>query len=522
MVVIMLENALRANARAILTALACTLLISFAANASAGDGATEPEEVYLTAAQALRAVLPEDEAPVLEKCELALTTEEKARIEARLGGRLFEDRFIVHRGRSAAGALAGYAVVTEEIGKFCPITFIVGIRPDASVRDVAVMVYRESRGGEVQRRRFLAQFVGKGLADPIRQNKDILNVTGATLSVRSVARGVRKVLYAVDELAICERRRAEIAWTGEALEPSAPGAAKSATQPDTPEDARSPDRRRSAAPIRRAGYLMGTILQATAYSPDDASEPAGRARTERAIRSAFEEVARLERLWSPWIESSELVRVNREASLHPVTVSAETIECVALALEVARRSGGAFDPTLRAEGWRRVALDLEAHTIAFLSTLGAGAPPLTLDLGGIGKGFALDRAAEVMRAEGVTHAMLDFGGQLLAVGPPADAPAWLVAVPDPRAPEGGAAALIAISSGSVSSSDQIERAGHIRDPKTGRTACASLASTVRAPTGALADALSTATFVLGPERGAALAAEMGASGSWIFPSERAR
>jgi Na+-translocating ferredoxin:NAD+ oxidoreductase RnfG subunit len=91
--------------------------------------------------------------------------------------------------------------VVEEIGKHRPITFVVGIRPDGKVEDVAVMAYREAYGGEVRSQRFLAQYRGKGPRDDLRPYHEIKNVAGATLSVEAASRAVRKAQALVAALA---------------------------------------------------------------------------------------------------------------------------------------------------------------------------------------------------------------------------------------------------------------------------------------------------------------------------------
>lgn len=93
------------------------------------------------------------------------------------------------------GAKLGYAVVAEEVGKFYPITFLVGVDTDLRVKGVRVLVYRESHGGDVRRMRFLRQYRGKSLSDPIRRHRDMINISGATLSVDALNRGVKKVLF---------------------------------------------------------------------------------------------------------------------------------------------------------------------------------------------------------------------------------------------------------------------------------------------------------------------------------------
>jgi hypothetical protein len=99
------------------------------------------------------------------------------------------------------GELLGHAVVLKEIGKTLPFTFLVAIRPDGSVDQVLLLSYRESRGQEIEREGFRRQYADKRLDDPIRRGRDLRNVTGATLSVDSLSRGVRRAL-ALHELLV--------------------------------------------------------------------------------------------------------------------------------------------------------------------------------------------------------------------------------------------------------------------------------------------------------------------------------
>jgi thiamine biosynthesis lipoprotein ApbE/Na+-translocating ferredoxin:NAD+ oxidoreductase RnfG subunit len=450
---------------------------------SAAAVARAEEEVYLTREQAFAEIFSKGER--LEEAEFRLTAEERLRIEARLRFRLAEEGFSIVRGIAPDGALSGYAVVTEEIGKYEPITFLVGVDPGGAVKDVAIMVYRESRGSEVKRRRFLSQFRGKTVADPIQQNRDIINVSGATLSVRSVARGVRKVLCVVNELLIGPERRAKIDWR-----PLSFSGAKS----------KSAD----AGMIRRARYVMGTILEAKAYGEPAAVLP--------ALEAIFEEVRRLDRLLSRFREDSEISRMNREAGAASVSVSEDTFFCVAAALDLARRSGGAFDPTLEPGGFSKVSLDSAARAVRFARE------GIEIDLGGIGKGYALERAAAILRARGVDRAALDFGGQVLVLDPPPGAQGWLVAISSPGDREdmiGG----FELARASVSTSGQEERPGHLVDPRRGAPAAAARQATVVAPSAMRADSLSTAAFVLGPAAGAALVAEEEGASAVIVPPE---
>lgn len=154
--------------------------------------AVHAQEVLLTRDQALREIFPEAVRATAERRPLDAAARE--RLHEQLGRQIEEDAVEVTRVFDAAGSFRGYAVVTEEIGKYRPITFMVGVTPQLAVRDVAVMVYRESRGGDVKRKRFLSQYRGKSASDPIDANRDIINISGATISVRSMNAGVKRVL----------------------------------------------------------------------------------------------------------------------------------------------------------------------------------------------------------------------------------------------------------------------------------------------------------------------------------------
>lgn len=150
------------------------------------------QEVLATPEQALREIFPEGTRTMHDV--RALAPDVKHRLEAQLGRRIAEDSVAVTLVQDAQGALVGYAVVTEEVGKYRPITFMVGVTPQFAIRDVTVLVYRESRGGDVKRKRFLSQYRGKRVRDPIDINRDIINISGATISVRSLNAGVKRVL----------------------------------------------------------------------------------------------------------------------------------------------------------------------------------------------------------------------------------------------------------------------------------------------------------------------------------------
>lgn len=156
--------------------------------------AQEGAQVYLTVDQAPRVVLPN--ADQWERRDIRLTpaqAEQARKLSAPAKPTIWEPFYISFVGKKA-GQVVGYAVICEEIGKHRPITFIVSAAPDGKVLDVAIMSYREPVGGEIRQEKFLDQFSGKNLRNPILQYRDIHNISGATLSVQALSRGVRKAL----------------------------------------------------------------------------------------------------------------------------------------------------------------------------------------------------------------------------------------------------------------------------------------------------------------------------------------
>lgn len=169
------------------------------AQAQADDLTESPDgpehvQVYLNLDEALKKVFPKADKTWTE--EWQPTSAEKQSIEFALGWRLPEETFVFHRA-SKKGKDQGYAMVDEQRGRFKPITFMVQVSPQGKVGRVEVMVYRESRGDGVQRQRFLKQFRGKSTSDPIRMNRDITVLSGATMSSRALTAGVKKALMLV-------------------------------------------------------------------------------------------------------------------------------------------------------------------------------------------------------------------------------------------------------------------------------------------------------------------------------------
>lgn len=270
---------------------------------------------------------------------------------------------------------------------------------------------------------------------------------------------------------------------------------------------------------------MGSELHLTAWAVDPAAANA-------AFGAVFEEFERLEALLSVWREGSDVQRINASAGREPVPVRAETRDVLRAAARISEWTDGKFDITFGAladvwkfdhdqdnrvptpaeiaahvplVNYRAVVVDEERGT-AFVSK-----PGMRVHLGGIGKGFAVDRAVAILRAAGLRDFLIQAGGDLY-VGGRAGAEPWRLGIQDPRGPGGTSFATIELSDATFSTSGDYERYferdgvryHHILDPATGAPARGCRSVTIVTRDATVADGLSTGVFVLGPERGMAL------------------
>jgi FAD:protein FMN transferase len=228
-------------------------------------------------------------------------------------------------------------------------------------------------------------------------------------------------------------------------------------------------------------YVMGTFLTVS-ITGDDAA---------LLVPIFLDEVQRLEALLSKYRPESDVSAISQAAGDHAVTVSEDAFQIIEEACRFAAQSGGAFDPTLEPQGYRHIRLDPIKRT-AFLALKG-----MTLDLGAIGKGFALDKALARVHAAGTPESvMADFGGQLLFWHRDGFFAPETVLIEDPLT-RTTAETIHVTSNCSISTSSNAERPGHLRNPLTGELAQKQGSVTVVARTGTEAEALSTAFFIEG-------------------------
>lgn len=268
---------------------------------------------------------------------------------------------------------------------------------------------------------------------------------------------------------------------------------------------------------------MGTIAGARLVLPRDLTAE----EAENLVRESFAEVNAHLSTWDP---TSEISLLNRAPADSAFTPSPLMRSCLVTARRLQEQSGGAFDPTaeslMRLWGFyrREGQLPEPAELEKALADLGRWRlengfiikekPGTRFDLGGIAKGLAVDLAAARLRQAGVVDGLIDLGGNLYCLGGAPGREDWRVGIRNPRNKE-QLFANVAISELSVATSGSYERFvtidgrryGHIMNPATGRPAEGLLSVTVIAPTGILADGLSTTLFVLGAEKGLALLRE---------------
>jgi thiamine biosynthesis lipoprotein len=271
---------------------------------------------------------------------------------------------------------------------------------------------------------------------------------------------------------------------------------------------------------------MGTEVGLTAWTSD---EP----RAVAAFAAAFGEFDRLDALMSVWKDGSDVVRLNAAAGDRPVPVSVETREVLHTARQVSEWTSGRFDVTFgalsglwkfdnqdkdntvpaRREVLARLPLinyrDLEVDDsagTAFLKRKGMRA-----NLGGIGKGYAVDRAVDILRRSGLHDFMIQAGGDMYVAGTRGGRP-WRLGIRDPRGPADKSFAMLDVTDATFSTSGDYERFfikdgrryHHILDLSAGEPARASRSVTLVTDRAVIADALAKGVFILGPDAGMAL------------------
>ncbi|KPV94259.1 Thiamine biosynthesis lipoprotein ApbE precursor [Pseudoalteromonas sp. P1-9] len=267
--------------------------------------------------------------------------------------------------------------------------------------------------------------------------------------------------------------------------------------------------------------IMGTSVKITLWHHD-------KSHGEAAIKAVFDEMERINQLMSPYINSSELYSVNKNAAIQPVKISNELYLLIKQAQLISAQTKGAFDITFASVGflynyrerispsnqvrdtnqalidYRQVELNDKNQTVHFRQQ------GMKIDLGGIAKGYAVDNAISILQSQGIDSALVSAGGDTKALGKHGGRP-WLLAIQDPRK-KGKHAIQLPMENEAISTSGDYERYfiqdgvrhHHIIDPKTGHSAAKVQSVSIIGQKGVMTDALSTSVFVLGVKDGLAL------------------
>jgi len=274
----------------------------------------------------------------------------------------------------------------------------------------------------------------------------------------------------------------------------------------------------SAGWQKQQAAIMGTVITVELWHEDDRQG-------EKQVEAIMGEMHRIDALMSSYKPDSELSAVNDGAARAPVTVSKELLALIERALEYSDITSGAFDITYASAGqhydyrnnskpnqaqlqaalpainFHHVKIDRSASTVTFLH------PGVRIDLGGIAKGYAVDRGMHILQQAGITTALISAGGDTRVTGKRWDRP-WHIGIRNPR-DEDNIVSMIPLENSAISTSGDYERYfeedgvryHHILDPKTGTSTHEILSSSIIGKSATDTDALSTSVFILGVEKG---------------------
>ncbi|WP_347158669.1 FAD:protein FMN transferase [Pontibacter chitinilyticus] len=270
--------------------------------------------------------------------------------------------------------------------------------------------------------------------------------------------------------------------------------------------------------------LMGTRFELAAVSKDEQL-------AWESIQAGISEIRRIEALISEWQPTSQTSAINRNAGIKPVVVDPELYDLISRCIRLSRLTGGAFDisfaaidkvwrfdgsmnklpsqeevaASVRKIGYEKILLNPADHSV-FLKE-----PGMKIGFGAIGKGYAANRARDVMREMGIAGGVVNAAGDLTTWGRQADGESWYVGIADPAEKEKVFSWLTAdniavVTSGNYEKYAEVDgkRYSHIIDPRTGWPATGLKSVTIVCPNAELADALATSVSVMGAEQGLSL------------------
>jgi FAD:protein FMN transferase len=324
--------------------------------------------------------------------------------------------------------------------------------------------------------------------------------------------------------------------------PVSHGLASSSATPPAPPSSAPPAN--AFAKVELQQKAMGTSVHLIAFASANVDATA----TKRALDRAYEEMLRLEKVLSEWRPDSEVSAINQGAG-KPVSVGADTFAVIDKSLWAGSISEGSFDITFQSmsELWRfgdaaeerpkvpsaaevaakkklvdyrKLKLDAKSRSVTV-------PPGVRIGLGGIAKGYIVDRAAALLHSIGLRDFLVQAGGDLYGAGRKPDGAPWVSGIQDPRGPQGRYFAMIELENHAFSTAGDYARSyivdgkryHHIIDPHTGYPATPCRSVTVWAPDAFIADAIDDGIFILGPEKGLKLVESIEGAGAVIVDAK---
>lgn len=469
----------------------CWLLCSFVAFG----------EDYLSKDEALKMAFPDADSFKMHR--MIATKAQRAKLSEKLGVPL-PSRFFKYYIVEQKGEIIGRAIAEEADGKYHPFGYLLALDKDHQVRSVEILNYHEKYGFEVKQETFTKQFKGLDSGNMQKRAHDIRIISGATISCRSLIKSVQRQLVYLDVMV------------------------KGGIKPDSKPSKDVININRNGSnfqPLetiphfrKRSQLLMGTVLEIQAYGKN-------RKDIDAAFNMAFQEVNRIEQMFSTYLPDSEISKLNQLANQFPVQVSSEVIELLQRSNNLTEQTMGAFDISvgplvslwrsaaggkpdfmavqqcLELTGKEQIEIDVDSKKVSFKTN------GIHLDLGGIGKGYSMDRAAEVLCTHGIHNALISFGGHILALNPPPGQKGWKIYLRNPKE-EHRTLGYVEIKNASAATTADDQRGywingkrySHILNPKTGNPVTGSSSVTIITPKAEQGDALSTALFAMGPDQ----------------------
>ncbi|TVM03701.1 MAG: hypothetical protein CV087_03880 [Candidatus Brocadia sp. WS118] len=494
------------------------LLLSLSSGQSLMEEGEPPEnyqlQVFLEEEEALAKIFTGCDQ--VESETLALTPEGREHFKELLKRPDIEATFEVFIGKKGT-VIDRYAIIAEEMGCFHPITWILSTNTDGKILDIAVMIYRESRGQEVSRKRFLKQFEGKNLKDPLSTNKDIIRITGATTSVQAVCRGVKKMLVFIHEFYLNKNTvSATLAYRL------------------TPEEVSTMKKARR--------QLFTTAKTFDGVKAVVAAEGDSERQFFSLAEKTFHEIERIERLFR-----KELQAMNKVAAKTPFACSEEVFEVLKRCYHYGVLTEGAFDVTvsplleqwgiyrgkrkevkeerleniLQAVSYKNVKINDDNTRISFAHR------DTKIVLGPVIKGYAIDKALELFRNSGLTNVCINYGSMSRMLNAPTGKEAWKIGVPHPTNEDTIVGVLRMVNQGIAFVGDYLKYPAvqdksymHLIDPKTGMPAGGDkLAVIAAAPTAEEAGIVATFLFVQDTKEREKVAMNF-PSAAWLIVSDK--